>query len=132
MELLDTPVVSYDEVNDAWPSDLPVIDRKTATARAKRLYAHFASREGVPPNGKHRRVTRVHPVTKQRYVVLVPKKVKTHDLNYDRRCWASTPGTRNTLNSGWRRMVHDVSHILNGSTRRRSRTVSFTLVLSAI
>lgn len=112
MERLDTEVVTYDQVNAAWPADLPVVDRKTATACAKKLYVYFAAREGARPTGRNKKVVRVNSITRQKYAVLVPKKVPTHDLNYDRRCWASTAQTRNWLQSGWRRMVHDVSHIL--------------------
>ncbi len=84
----DRPV-SYEDVNAAWGrKDFPVVTAAEAIRRGKQLYRIFAAKEDVPEKRR------------DRYIRYANR----------RRCWGSTEKTRNALNSGWRRMVHDVSH----------------------
>lgn len=78
----------YAAVNAAWPASLPVVTVEHSGKMAQRLWKAFASREGAKPEGLRRYQRK------------------------PRRCWGSTDRTRNSLSAGWRRMVHDVSHIM--------------------
>jgi hypothetical protein len=83
----------YDAVNAAWPADLPVITIKDAGKMARRLWDAFASSEGA-------------------------EGAKPYSYHVPRRCWGSTAQTRNSLRAGWRRMVHDVSHVMHSKVNR--------------
>lgn len=81
-------MTTYDDVNAAWPADLPTITVADAGRVAQRLWRSFASKEGARAEGLRRYKRK------------------------PRRCWGSTDRTRNSLSAGWRRTVHDVSHIM--------------------
>lgn len=81
-------VVTYDDVNAAWPADLPAITVDKANKYAKRLWRAFAREEGARKNGL------------------------LYHLSRNYRSWGSTARTRNSRRCGWRRMVHDVSHTM--------------------
>jgi len=84
----------YAAVNAAWPADVPTLTIEDAGKAARKLWRTFATREGVPPGAK------------------------PYSYHEPRRCWGSTSGTRNSLRAGWRRMVHDVSHIMSSKANR--------------
>jgi hypothetical protein len=77
----------YDAVNTAWPAEVPTITIEAALKFATRLWKAFAKKEGV-------RLRRFHR---------------------NRRSWGSTERTAARHASGWRCMVHDVSHLMHAA-----------------
>ena len=72
-----------------WPDQLPFVTRIEAERAERKLYAKF----GALDNGRKR--------TKCSY-------------GFGARTWVCLSGDTNSLNRGWRRLVHDISHDIHG------------------
>ncbi len=81
---METAPIRYRDVNTAWPENLPILNMEDALRYASRLRIKFMKIEKGP--GKYKGFTKY------------------------RRSWASTGKTAESFRSGWRNLVHDVSH----------------------
>ena len=86
----------YQPVRDALPEKLPPLTREEAEKATKRIYRKF----GKLDNGRRRRNYPSHFSGK---------------FGVARRCWISKEET-STVDRGWGRLIHDVSHDIFGAT----------------
>lgn len=84
---------AYAKANDPWPRDIPPISTMEAMNASRALLKKFGSRDDAAPNASRRRIDYWRKYT--------PRKV-----------WVCLSGETNTLRRGWRRLVHDISHIV--------------------
>lgn len=82
---------TYDAINALWPRPIPACTRAEAERAARRLMAHFDRRGSYRPHAHFNRQ------------------------------WVAVGRRTQDLRRGWRRVVHDVSHIVFGRQNRQTR-----------
>jgi len=86
---------TYGQVNRMWPDNLPYLESDEALRAYKRLLNKFGKME-------------TYSKIREKFV-----KRKLHaGRKKPRRCWICLSGNSNTLSKGWRRLIHDVSHMI--------------------
>lgn len=103
MDVKVNTMKKYNECNTFLPKDLPYITRAEASKAYKQLVAKFGKKK-VWCNYRNKWITK-----KWKRWVLYSKK--------PRRCWIVLSGNPNTLEKGWRRLIHDVSHMVHNFLR---------------
>jgi len=97
----------YNECNLYLPKDLPYITKQEAQKAYKRLVKKFAKKK-VWSNLRNKWVTK-----KQSGLGFYFRK--------PRRCWICLSGNPSSLSKGWRRLIHDVSHMVHNFLRPNLR-----------
>ena len=92
----------YKECNTYLPKDLPFITKTEAIKAYKKLITKFGKKK-IWCNYHQKWVNRKMAI---RYYDKKP-----------RRCWIAISGNSSTLDKGWRRLIHDVSHMVHSFLR---------------
>ena len=86
----DNLVKSYDLANSILPKELPYISFKEAEKAAKLLARKFGKQKDAAPS-RH----------------------NNYPTDFDiRKCWICLTGDASALHRGWRRLIHDMAHLL--------------------
>lgn len=96
----------YNECNSFLPKDLPYITKQEAQKAYKRLVKKFAKKK-VWSNFRNKWVTK--------------KWASAYYYRNPRRCWICLSGNPSSLSKGWRRLIHDVSHMVHNFLRPNLR-----------
>jgi hypothetical protein len=94
----------YGQVNHMFPDQLPILEKDEAERAYKRLIAKFGKKKVWSKYFSGQWITEKMKVRRIRKRGAKTWKTKV------RKCWLSLNGNTNTLNKGWRRLIHDVSH----------------------
>ena len=113
-------IKKYQDCNSTLPKDLPYIT-KVEAQRAYRLLVRKFGRKQIPGykgygSQKDRTwINRKMSVREIRPLKLINgsyKRFKSYET-WTRKCWICLSGDPSTLHNGWRRLIHDVSHMVH-------------------
>ena len=96
----------YKECNNTLPDNLPYLTKEECKKAYPLLVRKFGRKETRHPY-KDEWVKRKMGIRKVR-----PMGKKTYET-YVRKCWICLSGSPNELSKGWRRLIHDVSHMVH-------------------
>ena len=96
----------YNECNKTLPTNLPYITREECQKAYSLLVKKFGKKQ-TRHSYKDEWVKRKMAVRKTR-----PFGSKTWNI-YTRKCWVCLSGDASQLHNGWRRLIHDVSHMVH-------------------
>tara|TARA_R100001086_G_scaffold216556_1_gene132780 strand:- start:94 stop:723 length:630 start_codon:yes stop_codon:yes gene_type:complete len=110
----------YQDCNSTLPKDLPYITKAEAQRAYRLLVRKFGTKQvpGYKGYGSQRDKTwirRKMSVREIRPLKLINgsyKRFKSYET-WTRKCWICLSGNPSTLHNGWRRLIHDVSHMVH-------------------
>jgi len=107
----------YNDCNSTLPSVLPYITKEEAQ-RAYRLLVRKFGRKQVPGFNQTwvKRKMSVREIRPLKIINGSYKRFKSYET-WTRKCWICLSGDPSTLHNGWRRLIHDVSHMVHSWLR---------------
>lgn len=107
-------IKKYQDCNSTLPKDLPYIT-KVEAQRAYRLLVRKFGRKQTRHPFKDKWLNRKMRVRETR-----PLGKKSYET-WTRKCWICLSGNSSTLHNGWRRLIHDVSHMVHSWLRPKMK-----------
>lgn len=107
-------IKKYQDCNSTLPKDLPYIT-KVEAQRAYRLLVRKFGRKQTRHPFKDKWLNRKMRVRETR-----PLGKKSYET-WTRKCWICLSGNPSTLHNGWRRLIHDVSHMVHSWLRPKMK-----------
>lgn len=113
-------IKKYQDCNSTLPKDLPYIT-KVEAQRAYRLLVRKFGKKQVPKIKGFGIANNLTWVNKKMYVRETRPYGKKSYETWTRKCWICLSGNPSTLHNGWRRLIHDVSHMVHSWLRPKMK-----------
>ena len=102
----------YQDCNSTLPDVLPYITKEEAQRAYRLLVRKFGRKKTARLTrsgtwGEYKWVNKKMPVR-----LIRPLRKKSYET-WTRKCWICLSGDSSTLHNGWRRLIHDVSHMVH-------------------
>jgi len=102
----------YRDCNSTLPDVLPYITKEEAQRAYRLLVRKFGRKTKAYPQGNIAYQNYQWKNVKMRVREVRPFGKKAFET-FTRRCWICLSGNPSTLHNGWRRLIHDVSHMVH-------------------